>query len=163
MVMGYNPFTPIILDTLNLTPQAIPRFRDAYIDDDGNLVLLTRTGGGNREDYVLENAELAARPDYLGDVDDSFDETFAHFTFRTPASSIPAIATALKAQGHYDPLGRFRAMTEQIGQGGGSPRAKRATEAIAKQLGEAINNPPKDGVIRIGDIVPTHDGSENKS
>lgn len=64
----------------------IPRYRDLWVEKNDDpekvtLVIYTRTGGGNREEYLLENARLAEHPGYVGDEDDSFDSTYATFKF----------------------------------------------------------------------------------
>lgn len=64
----------------------IPRFRDLWTEDNGDpdattIVIYTRTGGGNREEYHSQNARLAAHPGYVGDEDDGFDSTYAIFKF----------------------------------------------------------------------------------
>jgi len=84
-VMGTSPLAPLVIKILNLKPDGVPRFRDAWASDDGSeLVILTRTGGNNRPDYERENAALTQIEGYKHDCDDSFDPTFAHFTYETP-------------------------------------------------------------------------------
>lgn len=74
------------------TIKRIPRFRDAYINKDKQLVLYTRTGGGNREYYErrtdenaeytgLFNEDLRKLPGFVRDYDDTYDSTFAHFIY----------------------------------------------------------------------------------
>ncbi len=88
---GNNPLFEIlhaVLATAGELPY-IPRYRDTYtaVNAAGvpRIVIYTRTGGGNRPGYADQNKALAAHPLYLGDRDDSFDSTFAHFEFAVPA------------------------------------------------------------------------------
>lgn len=85
-IRGYNPHVTLALAMLGFVSTAgIPRFRNAWLSNDGaKIVLLTRTGGGNREEYAAQNAELAKWPGYVEDRDDSYDSTYAHFTFDVP-------------------------------------------------------------------------------
>ena len=63
MMHGFDHNATQVLANLDLLPKDIPRFRDAYPDPVKNvLVILTRTGGGNRADYEKENDKLAAHP-----------------------------------------------------------------------------------------------------
>lgn len=68
----------------------VPRYRDLWFElipgvspqEALVLALYTRTGGGNREDYVDENEALTQLPGYITDEDDSFDQTYAVFRFK---------------------------------------------------------------------------------
>ena len=91
MLCGNNPLFPIyfaVLSTVQpISVDDVPRFRDVYTQvSDGmpQIVLYTRTGGGNREEYEAENDALAAHPLCVSDQDDDFDSTYAHFTFNVP-------------------------------------------------------------------------------
>jgi hypothetical protein len=89
MVCGNNPLYTMlhaILATEGPLPE-IPRYRDTWtkiFDGKPYIVIHTRTGGGNREDYVSENKALAQHPLYRTDEDDPFDSTFADFVFAVP-------------------------------------------------------------------------------
>ena len=97
MVKGFNPLAPFCLYMLHLHPNEIPRFRDAWLTDDGKrIIVLTRTGGGNRRDYVAENAVLTEVAGYLTDVDDGCDTTYAKWVYLVPdifvEHTVPAAA-----------------------------------------------------------------------
>lgn len=90
-ICGNNPLYQLlhaVLSTAGELPP-IPRYRDTYTAvnaaGEPRIVIYTRTGGGNRPDYEDQNKALAAHPLYLGDHDDDFDSTFAHFEFSVPA------------------------------------------------------------------------------
>ncbi len=94
MLFGVNQLAPVLLAALGLSRDQVPRFRDCYVDGEKKqIVIHTRTGGGNREDYQDENDELCAHPQYLHDEDDDFDSTYADFYFSFP----PDLAADLTA------------------------------------------------------------------
>ena len=84
MLFGQNANAEVLLKLLNLTPSQIPRFRDVFWDGEF-IVVHTRTGGGNREEYALENEALTLMPGYVRDEDAEFDCTYANFYFKPPA------------------------------------------------------------------------------
>lgn len=83
MIMGMNPNAEDILRMLSLSMDDIERFRDCFLEKEANeIVILTRTGGGNREHYL--NEALTNHPNYLRDYDDDYDETYAWYHFSIP-------------------------------------------------------------------------------
>ena len=103
MINGVQPATFLVLPMLGKHADSYPRFRDCFIgkqhtDSDvdqfgipiqkqGEEMLIsvyTRTGGGNREYYEAEIAEMRAMPEFVDDFDDDFDNTFATYVFRVP-------------------------------------------------------------------------------
>ncbi len=84
-LFGFSPEAGLLLTILNIDMNTIPRFRDCYFDVEKNAIVIhTRTGGGNREDYVKENQSLAQHDCYKYDCDDDFDSTYANFYFSIP-------------------------------------------------------------------------------
>jgi hypothetical protein len=89
MLHGVKPSTFFVLPMLGKHPDEYPRFRDCFLGDEENdiedkIIVYTRTGGGNREAYEDEIAEMQAMPTYLQDYDDSFDSTYACFVYDIP-------------------------------------------------------------------------------
>lgn len=96
MLFGRNILAECLLITINMTPGDFPRYRDTWLDEDKdeeengkenkeyNLVVLTRTGGGNRDEYEEDNEALTFNEHYLYDNDADFDSTYAEFYFRIP-------------------------------------------------------------------------------
>lgn len=83
LINGMNPSTDEILSLIGLKRDEIQRFRDVRIDADAKkIVILTRTGGGNRDDYP--NEVLTSNEHYIEDHDASFDSTYAIFVFNLP-------------------------------------------------------------------------------
>lgn len=60
------------------------RYRDIYVTDE-YIVVHTRNGGGNREDYEDVFDEMSEHPLYAYDEDDDFDCTYANIYFKHPA------------------------------------------------------------------------------
>ena len=85
MIFGKNPDTKDILASIGLTEGDIERFRDCFIED-GEIVILTRTGGLNREDF--KNKALTSNPHYLYDRDYDFDSTYAYYHFSVPTGDL---------------------------------------------------------------------------
>jgi hypothetical protein len=80
MVFGMNPDSDKLLELLGATRDDFGRFRNVYID--GCIVVHTRCGGGNREDYFPDWVE--DHPWYSHDADDDFDCTYADIYFKVP-------------------------------------------------------------------------------
>lgn len=158
MMFGYSPLAGVTLSALNLTPNDIPRFRDAYFDAEENrLVIYTRTGGGNREYYGGPggydnedyegpfNEDLEAHPNYISDEDDDFDCTYAYFYFSIPEEFSPIFETFkdLGAGKDLNPTEKFAKMIEDLENGNSTPETERALEvgkSIADQISKAINS-----------------------
>jgi hypothetical protein len=86
MVCGVNSLAPLLLHLINLSATDFPRIRDVYYED-GCVVVFTRTGGGNREDYQDDIDRIRAHPDFVEDWDDDFDSTYMNFKFLLPEKS----------------------------------------------------------------------------
>lgn len=84
MLFGKNPNAEELLSVLGLEECQIERFRDCYVEDN-KIVILTRTGGLNRETW--QNEVLINHPCYLYDKDDDYDNTYAYYYFSLPEPS----------------------------------------------------------------------------
>lgn len=65
------------------------RYRDAWIEYDEDekepiFVLLSRTGGGNREEYEDINEIIGSHSACISDIDSEFDSTYNEFRFKVP-------------------------------------------------------------------------------
>jgi len=107
-------FAAAALAMLGIEREDVPRFRDAYFMlEEGRpiIVVHTRTGGGNREDYEAENERLTKLPGYLYDRDDDFDCTYADFCYEVPEANRQAVADALAETGNpRTPAERWQAL-----------------------------------------------------
>jgi len=109
LIQGVSQAALYFLPLLNKHPEDYPRFRDCFmiehhfqIKDElpcmlpkeqidlkkdlalNNIYILTRVGGGNRDDYKEEIEKLRKNEFYIKDYDDDFDCTYATFVFKIP-------------------------------------------------------------------------------
>lgn len=103
-IFGMNPATVLVAPMLTeeRPERYFPRFRDCYVED-GNIVVYTRVGGGNRSydtrpphrcnydegdweaDYDFGENKLYELPTFLWTYDDDFDSTYGYYVFGVPA------------------------------------------------------------------------------
>jgi hypothetical protein len=91
MINGASPAVFLFLPMLGKHPDEYPRFRDCFLADpehpdwdDGYIHVYTRTGGGNREEYVGEIQAMRDMETFITDFDDNFDNTYASWVFKCP-------------------------------------------------------------------------------
>jgi hypothetical protein len=85
MLFGVNPNADQLLGLLGKTRADFGRFRDVFVEHN-MLVVHTRCGGGNRDDYANVFAEMRDHPWYSHDADDDFDFTYCNFYFNVPVN-----------------------------------------------------------------------------
>ncbi|XWV26385.1 hypothetical protein QJ857_gp0687 [Tupanvirus soda lake] len=86
LIYGRNRVAELLLPCVGLDPDYIPRYRDCSLSEDNSqLIVLTRTGGGNRVVYVDENNKLVENENFSHDCDAEFDCTYAEFYFNIPS------------------------------------------------------------------------------
>jgi hypothetical protein len=138
-LFGVNPYAGLLMDGRKWPP--IPRFRDVYISTDHRLVVLTRTGGGNRPQYAKENAAMCYVPGYIGNEDALEDDTYAHFYYSPPPGlNMPEI---LRKQGHRG-MPAFQAVFDDLRLGNDTPQTQRA-KAYAQELIRLIEAAKENG------------------
>ena len=98
MLFGTNPDADSLLGLLGKSRQDFGRFRDVFVEN-GYIVVHTRNGGGNREDYKDVFEEMAEHPWFSHDEDDSFDCTYANIYFKVPQESIEQLTVAFMSKG----------------------------------------------------------------
>jgi len=76
------------------------RYRDIYVTET-HIVVHTRNGGGNRENYEDVFEEMSTHPLYDYDEDDDFDCTYANIYFKHPTEHIEVLKEM--AQGTITP------------------------------------------------------------
>lgn len=84
MVNGFNPACVMIMPMLGRRADEYPRFRDCFVSEDGqNIVIYTRVGGGNRNCGFGEE-ELYEDENFLRTYDDEGDSTYGFYEFKVP-------------------------------------------------------------------------------
>ena len=84
LVNGVNPATFLILPMLGKHPNEYPRFRDCFVSEDHErIVVLTRVGGNNRYAGYGEE-ELYKSPYFFKTYDDNEDRTYGYYEFTVP-------------------------------------------------------------------------------
>ena len=97
MLFGTNENTIELLKILNVDKMFFDRFRDIELTDDGKTIrVLTRTGGGNREDYYDNWGKIRKHELYITDYDDDFDETYAYIDFKVPEKDLEVTTKLFK-------------------------------------------------------------------
>lgn len=141
-LFGRNPASALLLAMLDLTPDDVGRFRDCYLSEsisnskDLLIVIYTRNGGGNRDDYETVTEKLQAHPSYVSDADDDFDCTYASYFFNVP-EKFKAEAQELALMGaksDISPQDRFLNLIKKMqARDQTDPEVQRAT-AIGNQI-----------------------------
>lgn len=117
-----NRAATCLLKMAGLDYRKIPRFRDCYVEK-GNIVVFTRSGGGNRECFAESddhsecchtlNDELTYKQNYITDYDDDFDSTYAYFLFR-PLDEYKELAAALESNDEPRGVAKFEALIKKL-------------------------------------------------
>ena len=95
MVFGLNPNADQLLSLLGYSRGDCGRFRDVFVED-GMIVIHTRNGGGNREDYEEVFDEMSTHPWYSHDADYDFDCTYANIYFKVPEDKMQSFVGLLE-------------------------------------------------------------------
>ena len=84
-LFGENEDAMALLGMLSLTRNDFQRYRDVYLNKEGNkIIVLTRIGGDNAKDYRQVYMNMRRHKYYIKDYDDEFDNTYAYFEFKVP-------------------------------------------------------------------------------
>lgn len=148
MMFGENKDAKDLLKMLYLDPDDFGRFRDAYLNADGTkIIVYTRCGGGNREDYEPVFKTMRSHPNYILDSDDNYDETYCYFEFSVPSEFIEQ--TKAKATGVEPPTieEKFNDFFKEMEDP--NSEASKKSEKIAKKITEGMEENPDGGVILI--------------
>ena len=82
LMHGVNPATFYFLPMLGSHPYSYPRFRDCFISEDKEILILTRLG---HEDYEDEQEQMRSLPNYLRDYVIQQDSTYRMFVYKCPS------------------------------------------------------------------------------
>lgn len=84
LINGVNPATFFFLPMLGKHPDEFPRFRDCFVGEDCNsIVVYTRVGGNNRNRGFGEE-KLYNHPNFVKTYDDDIDSTYGYYVFSVP-------------------------------------------------------------------------------
>ena len=138
MMMGVNPFAGLLLAVLGFEnpTEEIPRLRDCFIEGE-EIVVFTRTGGGNRDEYISENAELEVRDGFLRTEDWDLDSTYAKWFYQIPAEHRELILQLADLGARCDITKKFNDLLNDMGSSNPNPRTREALER-ARPLVEKI-------------------------
>jgi len=143
----------VIVDNIRKAIDLLPRFRDAFIDDKKNLVLMLRAGGANREIYEkklkdfnehhtgLFLEDLYKLQGFIADRDQQMDSTFCYLYFSPKTDRMknlldildPILYTA------QDPEVRFKNLLKAMEDGDTSNPDLTSAMVFGKQLIGSIN------------------------
>lgn len=112
MLHGKNPNTTTLLDILGYTEGDFGRFRSVYVEN-GHIVVHTRCGGGNREDYEEVFEMSSEHAWYVKDEDCDFDCTYADIYFKIPDGEVSSFV-ALLSKGD-NPADQWKATFKALG------------------------------------------------
>jgi len=139
ILFGKNQYADLLLATLGLKQSDCGRFRDCYPSEDGTKIIVhTRNGGGNREEYQSVIDELADHPCYVSDNDDDFDCTYADIIFRVPDGAEAFVKSVADATDTTPPAERWKKLLADMQSGKDSAVVSRAMD-VGKQIFSAID------------------------
>lgn len=105
------------------------RFRDIYVKNGGErIILYTRNGGGNREEYqeIFDNFKENHR-NFIGDWDDGFDSTYAYALFSVPNAYKKQVKELFSGEEPQDVGEKFQQLSRDL-------QADKKTEATERAL-----------------------------
>ena len=157
-LFGVNKIAPLLLKMLDIdqpnNKYPSGRFRDIYFSEDGKrIVLYTRNGGGNREQYQETIDKLATHPNYIKDYDDDFDCTFAYIEFSIPKEFESECADLAKSEPPRNPSKAWDQLLKDMESGKTTEATQRAEQVGRKIFGaiekgeQIITVDPKDGEL----------------
>lgn len=92
MNKGSNENAHKLLNLIGLKDTDFPRYRDTSLwNNNTEIRVITRAGGGNREEYQSNIDELKNNEYYLRDEDDDFDSTYAYIFFKVPEQYLETV------------------------------------------------------------------------
>ena len=138
-LFGENENAVPLLGMISLTKNDFQRYRDVYLNKEGTkITVLTRLGGGNRNDYKETIEKIRKNPNYIYDYDDGYDSTYAYFEFTVPDKYTQTCKILAPKEDRLSVGEMFKKEIEEANIPG-SPAAKRQEE-IAEMLFKAMES-----------------------
>lgn len=144
-LFGENKEAKAILGFTNLTCEMFPRYRDVFLADKGtNVIVYTRIGGPNRNDYKQQIKTIRQHKQFIKDYDDEYDNTYAYFKFKV----LPEYLDTTKIMFDEEPLTVWELFERHIenAKDPNSDEYKKDLE-IAEKLMKAIESQQNGGII----------------
>lgn len=144
MINGTNPLAPVVVSILGVDLQKVARMRDAYFNGD-HFVILTRTGGGNRELYSEGNSYLESIQGFVVSEDTPNDPSYAIFKYEVP-EKFAYLLEKLQAHAQRKTEGeRWAEAIDRIKNATpDDPRVKRMIEVFKPIFDSLSDDPPKE-------------------
>ena len=142
-IFGENENADKILDLIDINRENFGRYRDCWLNPEGTIAtVLSRVGGGNRQnyEYVYENLKLHIR--YIGYKEEPGDSTYVYFNFSIPDNKIEEAKKIAPKEKHKTVCQMFHDEIKEAEEDPESPAAKKM-EKIADQImngGTTIGN-----------------------
>jgi hypothetical protein len=137
MLFGQNPAADILLAMVGLSRGDVGRYRDCYTNEDGSEIIIhTRNGGGNRDDYQQVFDALSKHPNYLRDSDDDFDCTYADIIFSVPEPYRTAVKQIADVTDTTPPEDKWKKLLGDLESGKDTAVVSRALEISKKIFGQ---------------------------
>lgn len=116
VLFGEHPAADFLLWLLNVHKENVPRYRDCFINKEGDIIIYTRTGGNNRKYYATENDAMKKIAGYKFDADESVDNTYASFHYAPPEHHQLAIDKLIEIGAAIDQTQRWKDVINSIGK-----------------------------------------------
>ena len=132
-LFGENEEATALLGMISCTRNTFMRYRDVYLNPEGNIITVTtRIGGPNRKDYAQVFKDIIRNENYIRNYDDNFDNTYCYFEFKVPDKYSQACKSMAPKENRLSVGEMFKKEVEEADIPG-SPASKRM-EALANEI-----------------------------
>lgn len=83
-INGFNPACIFFLPMLGRKQEDWPRFRDCFLSDDSERIIIYTRVGGNNRGLGYGEEELYSDPNFVKTYDDDYDRTYGFYEFNPP-------------------------------------------------------------------------------
>ena len=137
-LFGENKDAGVLLAMIRLSREDFQRYRDAWLNKDGNIItIFTRLGGNNRKSHQEAISSLRKNKCFKTDFDDDFDETYAYFQFNVPEEYKELCKEMSPEEERLSFEEMFKKELNEMNTPG--TKAYETAEKIAKQLAEGLS------------------------
>lgn len=141
-----------LLDILDLDRAMFGRYRDCFPSEDGTKIrVLTRCGGGNRDDFQIVFDTMEKHPAYDSNYDDPTDETYCYFEFNVPVLYLPQTRPLADKDKKWNRTVGAKFEEEAKKLNNNDPDAMNRAQKIADSMQKQIDAQPNGGIILVGD------------